>query len=241
MHLFRYVINSSMSNRIIVAVDGHSSCGKSTFAKAIAKNLGYLYIDSGAMYRAVTLACIREGIATEKGVDIKRLPQLLENIRVGFTPNPNGEGWITTLNGEVVEDEIRTLQVSKFVSPVSAIAMVRDKMTQQQQDMGRDKGIVMDGRDIGTVVFPQAELKIFMTASSEIRAQRRLKELQQKGQNVLYEEILANVQERDRIDQSREVAPLRQAPDAIVLDNTSITVEEQMKWVEDIVRKKVTE
>jgi cytidylate kinase len=230
-----------MSNRIIVAVDGHSSCGKSTFAKAIAKNLGYLYIDSGAMYRAVTLACIREGIATEKGVDIKRLPQLLENIRVGFTPNPNGEGWITTLNGEVVEDEIRTLQVSKFVSPVSAIAMVRDKMTQQQQDMGRDKGIVMDGRDIGTVVFPQAELKIFMTASSEIRAQRRLKELQQKGQNVLYEEILANVQERDRIDQSREVAPLRQAPDAIVLDNTSITVEEQMKWVEDIVRKKVTE
>jgi cytidylate kinase len=228
-----------MSKKIIIAIDGHSSCGKSTFAKAIAKNLGYLYIDSGAMYRAVTLACIQEGIASETEIDLQLLPKLLEGIRVCFTPNPQGEGWLTTLNEKVVEEEIRSLEVSKLVSPVSAIAIVRDKMTLQQQEMGKDKGIVMDGRDIGTVVFPHAELKIFMTASPEIRAHRRLKELIEKGQNVSFEEVLKNVQERDRIDQSRDVAPLRKADDAIVLDNSYMTIPEQMEWVEQIIRSKI--
>ena len=227
------------SKRIVIAIDGHSSCGKSTFAKLIAKELGYLYIDSGAMYRAVTLACIREGIASAAGIDLDRLPKLLDNIKVGFAPNPKGEGWPTTLNGQVVEDEIRTLEVSKLVSPVSAIPLVRSIMTRQQQEMGRNKGIVMDGRDIGTVVFPQAELKIFMTASPEIRAQRRLKEMHEKGQHATFEEVLANVRERDRIDQSREVAPLRQADDAIVLDNSHMTVPQQMEWVKRIVEEKM--
>ena len=227
------------SKRIVIAIDGHSSCGKSTFAKLIAKELGYLYIDSGAMYRAVTLACIREGIANEAGIDLDRLPKLLDNIEVGFTPNPKGEGWLTTLNGQAVEDEIRTLEVSNLVSPVSAIPMVRSIMTRQQQEMGRNKGIVMDGRDIGTVVFPQAELKIFMTASPEIRAQRRLKEMHEKGQHATFEEVLANVRERDRIDQSREVAPLRQADDAIILDNSYMTVPQQMEWVNRIVEEKM--
>ncbi|HNV82506.1 MAG: (d)CMP kinase [Tenuifilaceae bacterium] len=227
------------SKRIVIAIDGHSSCGKSTFAKLIAKELGYLYIDSGAMYRAVTLACIREGIANEAGIDLDRLPKLLDNIEVGFTPNPKGEGWLTTLNGQAVEDEIRTLEVSNLVSPVSAIPMVRSIMTRQQQEMGRNKGIVMDGRDIGTVVFPQAELKIFMTASPEIRAQRRLKEMHEKGQHATFEEVLANVRERDRIDQSREVAPLRQADDAIILDNSYMTVPQQMEWVKRIVEEKM--
>lgn len=227
------------SKRIVIAIDGHSSCGKSTFAKLIAKELGYLYIDSGAMYRAVTLACIREGIANEAGIDLDRLPKLLDNIKVGFAPNPKGEGWLTTLNGQEVEDEIRTLEVSKLVSPVSAIPLVRSIMTRQQQEMGRNKGIVMDGRDIGTVVFPQAELKIFMTASPEIRAQRRLKEMHEKGQHATFEEVLANVRERDRIDQSREVAPLRQADDAIILDNSYMTVPQQMEWVKRIVEEKM--
>jgi cytidylate kinase len=228
-----------MTKKIIIAIDGHSSCGKSTFAKAIAKNLGYLYIDSGAMYRAVTLACIQAGIASETGIDLQSLPKLLEDITVGFTPNPRGEGWLTTLNNKVVEEDIRTLEVSNLVSPVSTIAMVRQKMTRQQQEMGKSKGIVMDGRDIGTVVFPNAELKIFMTASPEIRAQRRLKELVEKGQNVTFEEVLKNVQERDRIDQSRDVAPLKKADDAIVLDNSYMTIPKQMEWVEQIIRSKI--
>ena len=220
--------------KITIAVDGYSSCGKSTYAKAIAKRLGYIYIDSGAMYRAVTLACIREGLATSEGVNQEPLPQLLSEIKVSFIANPQGDGWLTTLNGEVVEEPIRTLEVSNLVSPVSAISIVRDKMTQQQQDMGAQKGIVMDGRDIGTVVFPNAELKIFMTADPIIRAQRRLKEMQTKGQKATLEEVLKNIEERDHIDRNRDVAPLKQASDAIVLDNSHMTVEEQMTWFDDV-------
>lgn len=220
--------------KITIAIDGYSSCGKSTYAKAIAQRLNYIYIDSGAMYRAVTLACIRAGVANESGVDEDRLPELLHSLKVGFVPNQSGTGWLTTLNNEVVEDEIRTLEVSNLVSPVSAIAMVRSKMTQQQQEMGKQKGIVMDGRDIGTVVFPNAELKIFMTADPLIRAKRRLKEMEQNGQSATLNEVLENIEQRDHIDRNREVAPLRQAPDAIVLDNSNMTVEQQMEWFQKL-------
>jgi len=220
--------------KITIAIDGYSSCGKSTYAKAIAQRLNYIYIDSGAMYRAVTLACIRAGVANESGVDEDRLPELLHSLKVGFVPNQSGTGWLTTLNNEVVEDEIRTLEVSNLVSPVSAIAMVRSKMTQQQQEMGKQKGIVMDGRDIGTVVFPNAELKIFMTADPLIRAKRRLKEMEQNGQSATLNEVLENIEQRDHIDRNREVAPLRQAPDAIVLDNSHMTIEQQMEWFQKL-------
>jgi len=226
--------------KIIIAVDGYSSCGKSTFAKAIAKKVNYLYIDSGAMYRAVTLACIRQGIANDDGVKEELVSQLLNKINVGFIPDKNAEGWLTTLNGEVVEADIRSLRVSNLVSPVSALPIVRKKMTQQQQKMGEQQGIVMDGRDIGTVVFPNAQLKIFMTAEPKIRAQRRLNELKQNGQDVSFEQILKNIEERDYIDRNRSVAPLTQADDAIVLDNSSMTVEEQMDWFTQIY-KKITE
>jgi len=228
---------SVRNKKITIAVDGYSSCGKSTFAKAIAKKLGYIYIDSGAMYRAVTLAGIRNGIATSQGVDTSKLPDLLRSIEVGFILNPEGDGWLTTLNNEVVENDIRTLEVSNLVSPVSAIPMVRDVMTLQQQNMGKQKGIVMDGRDIGTVVFPDAELKIFLTANPLIRAERRLKELKAKGDNVSLDDVLKNIEERDHIDRNRQVAPLRQAPDAIVLDNSNISVSEQMDWFEEIFKK----
>jgi cytidylate kinase len=223
-----------LNAKITIAVDGFSSCGKSTYAKAIAKKLGYIFIDSGAMYRAVTHACILDGVATSEGVDQIKLPKLLDAIKIGFVVNPNGEGWLTTLNGKVIEDEIRTLEVSKLVSPVSAIAIVREKMTLQQQEMGKQKGIVMDGRDIGTVVFPDAELKIFMTADPKIRAQRRLLEMEQKGLKVSLSEVLANIEERDNIDRNRDVAPLKQAHDAIVLDNSYLTVEQQMEWFDKI-------
>jgi cytidylate kinase len=225
---------------ITIAVDGYSSCGKSTFAKAIAHRLNYIYIDSGAMYRAVTLACIRKGIATISGVDKVRLTELLRDIKVGFVKSAAEDGWLTTLNGEVVEREIRTLEVSGLVSPVSAIPMVRNKMTQQQQEMGEHKGIVMDGRDIGTVVFPKAELKIFMTADPTIRAQRRLKEMESKGEKATLKEVLMNIEERDRIDRTRDVAPLRQAADAIVLDNSHLSVEDQMQWFDNIYKEVVS-
>ena len=220
-----------MSNkRITIAVDGYSSCGKSTFAKQIAKRLEYLYIDSGAMYRAVTFACIESGVAKKHGVNEEKLLALLNGIKVGFVVNNQGDGWLTTLNGKVIEEEIRSLEVSQLVSHVSVIGAVRQKMTQQQQEMGAKKGIVMDGRDIGTVVFPHAELKIFMTADPHIRAERRLKELLQKGQDVSLNEVLQNIEERDHIDKNRDIAPLRQANDAIVLDNSHMTVEQQMEW-----------
>ena len=217
--------------KITIAIDGYSSCGKSTMAKDLAREVGYIYIDSGAMYRAVTLYCLENGLFTPDGIDTEKLEAMMPNIRISFQLNPETQRPMTYLNGENVEDRIRTMEVSTRVSPVAAIPFVREALVKQQQEMGQAKGIVMDGRDIGTVVFPDAELKIFVVASAEIRAQRRYDELKAKGQEASYEEILANVKERDYIDQNREVSPLRQAEDAILLDNSNLTIEEQKQWL----------
>ncbi|MEJ5316939.1 MAG: (d)CMP kinase [Tenuifilum sp.] len=226
-----------MDKKIVIAIDGFSSCGKSTFAKAIAKRLGYLYIDSGAMYRVVTLELLRRGLINDGVVDTSMLQSILKEINIGFSYDPVKMAYLTTLNGEVVEDEIRSPQVANHVSLVAAIPAVRTRLVELQRELGKMKGIVMDGRDIGTVVFPDAELKIFMTADPIVRARRRLKELQEKGLNVTLDEVLKNIEERDYIDQNRDVAPLRKADDAVVLDNTNMTVEEQMEWVEEMVKR----
>lgn len=226
-----------MDKKIVIAIDGFSSCGKSTFAKAIAKRLGYLYIDSGAMYRVVTLELLRRGLINDGVVDTSMLQSILKEINIGFSYDPVKMVYLTTLNGEVVEDEIRSPQVANHVSLVAAIPAVRTRLVELQRELGKMKGIVMDGRDIGTVVFPNAELKIFMTADPIVRARRRLKELQEKGLNVTLDEVLKNIEERDYIDQNRDVAPLRKADDAVVLDNTNMTVEEQMEWVEEMVKR----
>ena len=220
--------------KIIVAIDGHSSCGKSTMAKSLAAQVGYIYVDTGAMYRAVTLFAMRQGLFDAQGQpDAARLEALVPKIEVSFHLDPTTNLPLVCLNGEVVEEEVRTLEVSSHVSAIAALPFVREALTRQQQRMGEEKGIVMDGRDIGTVVFPQAELKVFVTASAEVRAQRRYLELTAKGQSVAFEDILRNVQERDYIDSHREVAPLRQADDALVLDNSELTREEQMQWLLD--------
>lgn len=231
---------SEMTNRkIIVAIDGHSSCGKSTIAKAVAAQFGYIFIDSGAMYRAVTLYVLRHHLI--EGGEVKRndLVSALPQIKIEFRYNPDKQISDTWLNGENVEDEIRQLPVSQHVSQVAAISEVRRAMVQLQHEMGKNKGIVMDGRDIGTVVFPEAELKLFVTASAKIRAQRRFDELTAKGEKVSYEEILQNVKERDRIDSTREVSPLRKADDALVLDNSNLTREEQLEWVIERVKERL--
>ena len=220
--------------KIIVAIDGHSSCGKSTMAKSLAAQVGYIYVDTGAMYRAVTLFAMRQGLFDAQGQpDAARLEALVPEIEVSFHLDPTTNLPLVCLNGEVVEEEVRTLEVSSHVSAIAALPFVREALTRQQQRMGEEKGIVMDGRDIGTVVFPQAELKVFVTASAKVRAQRRFLELTAKGQAVAFEDILRNVQERDYIDSHREVAPLRQADDALVLDNSEMTREEQMQWLLD--------
>ena len=220
--------------KIIVAIDGHSSCGKSTMAKSLAAQVGYIYVDTGAMYRAVTLFAMRQGLFDAQGQpDAARLEALVPKIEVSFRLDPTTNLPLVCLNGEVVEEEVRTLEVSSHVSAIAALPFVREALTRQQQRMGEEKGIVMDGRDIGTVVFPQAELKVFVTASAKVRAQRRFLELTAKGQAVAFEDILRNVQERDYIDSHREVAPLRQADDALVLDNSEMTREEQMQWLLD--------
>ena len=221
------------NSKIVIAIDGHSSCGKSTVAKELAKRLGYIYLDSGAMYRSVTLFALRNNLASDGVVDESGLIARLNEISIDFRYNPQGQQNETYLNGENVEKEIRQLWVSGYVSPVATIRDVRQEMVKQQRDMGKNKGIVMDGRDIGTVVFPKAELKIFMTASAEVRAQRRYDELIAKGELVSFDEILQNVQERDRIDSTREVSPLKQADDALVLDNSFLSREEQLAWVID--------
>jgi len=226
-----------MHKKIVIAIDGFSSCGKSTFAKAIAKRLGYLYIDSGAMYRAVTLELLRRGLIKDGVVDTSALKSILREIYITFSYDSAQSVYLTTLNGEVVEEEIRSPQVANHVSIVAAIPDVRTRLVELQRELGKQKGIVMDGRDIGTVVFPNAELKIFMTADPLVRAQRRLKELQEKGLNLTFDEVLKNIEERDFIDQNRDVAPLRKADDAVVLDNTNLTVEEQMEWVEGLVSR----
>lgn len=225
--------------KITIAIDGYSSCGKSTMAKDLAREIGYIYIDSGAMYRAVTLYCLENGLFTEDGIDTERLKKDISDIRISFRLNPETQRPMTHLNGINVEDRIRTMEVSSHVSPVAALGFVREALVKQQQEMGKAKGIVMDGRDIGTVVFPDAELKIFVTATAEIRAQRRYDELKAKGQEASYEEILTNVKERDYIDMNREVSPLRQAADAILLDNSQLTIEEQKQWLQEQFNKAV--
>jgi CMP/dCMP kinase len=222
---------SDNNNKIIIAIDGHSSCGKSTVAKEIAQKLNYIFIDTGAMYRAVTLYCLRHNLIDNGIVNIPELKNNLDQIKVYFMLNPETQHNDIWLNGENVEQEIRLLAVSNNVSPVAAVAEVRHRLVALQQEMGKSKGIVMDGRDIGTVVFPEAELKIFMTAQPDVRAQRRFDELIAKGETISYEEIRANIIERDRYDETREESPLRKAEDAIILDNSFMTREEQLKWV----------
>ena len=219
--------------KITIAIDGYSSCGKSTMAKDLAREVGYIYIDSGAMYRAVTLYCLENQLFTAEGIDTARLEANMPGIHISFQLNPETGRPMTHLNGVNVEDRIRTMEVSNRVSPVAALPFVREALVKLQQDMGKEKGIVMDGRDIGTTVFPEAELKIFVTASAEVRAQRRYDELKAKGQEASFEEILANVKERDYIDQNREVSPLRKADDAILLDNSHLTIEEQKQWLKE--------
>ena len=218
--------------KITIAVDGFSSCGKSTLAKQLAAKLGYVYIDSGAMYRAVTLFAINNGLVADEKLDTEKLIARLGEINIHFERNVAGE-LQTFLNGENVEREIRKIYVSQWVSPVSAIPEVRHVMVAQQQKLGEAKGVVMDGRDIGTTVFPNAELKIFVTADVDVRAQRRYDELLAKGDSVNMDEIKNNLQERDRIDQSRKESPLRKADDAVVLDNSNITREEQLQVAYD--------
>ncbi|MBE6177159.1 MAG: (d)CMP kinase [Rikenellaceae bacterium] len=217
--------------KIVIAIDGFSSCGKSTFAKAIAARLGYIFIDTGAMYRAVTLYALEHGAIRSGIVHEEEVVALLNQISITFRFNPERGASDIYVNGDRVEGKIRTIEVSNCVSAVSAIAQVRTMLVRMQQEMGRRRGVVMDGRDIGTVVFPDAELKIFMTADPHVRAQRRYDELTAKGDRVSLEEIEQNVRDRDYQDMHRAISPLRQADDAIVLDNSAMTVEEQMEWV----------
>uniref|UniRef100_UPI00321768BE (d)CMP kinase n=1 Tax=uncultured Draconibacterium sp. TaxID=1573823 RepID=UPI00321768BE len=228
-------------NKIIIAIDGHSSCGKSTMAKSLAKELGYVYIDSGAMYRVVTLVALRNGWITNRVPDTDKIIAGLADIKISFKWDEELGKNTTFLNGENVEDEIRQLEVSENVSPISTIAEVRSEMVRQQRENGKNKGIVMDGRDIGTVVFPEAELKIFMTASPEIRAQRRYLELTEKGDKVNFNEILANVEGRDKIDSTRAVSPLKKADDAIILDNSNLNREQQLEWTINRVKERTEE
>ncbi len=216
--------------KIIVAIDGHSSCGKSTMAKALARKIGYTYVDTGAMYRAVTLFAIRNGLFTTDGIDTSTLAREMENIHISFKSDAEGRQ-VTILNGENVEKEIRGMEVSGKVSPISAIDFVRASLVEQQRILGAEKAVVMDGRDIGTVVYPDAELKIFVTATARVRAPRRLDELKARGSDVTFNEVLKNVQERDYIDSHREISPLKQASDAIVLDNSNMSIEEQDEWL----------
>lgn len=216
---------------ITIAIDGHSSCGKSTMAKDLAKEIGYIYIDTGAMYRAVTLFAMLNGLITDAGIDEDALHNRMADILITFQLNEETGRPDTYLNGVCVEREIRTMEVSKYVSPIATLGFVREAMVELQRLMGEAKGVIMDGRDIGTVVFPNAELKIFVTASADVRAKRRFDELTAKGETCNFDEILANVVERDRIDSTRAISPLRKAEDAIVLDNSNMTIPEQKAWL----------
>ena len=228
--------------KITIAIDGFSSCGKSTMAKDLAKKLGYVYVDTGAMYRTVTLYAMRNGLFNADGsVKTADLERQMNKINITFKLNKTAERPDTYLNNELVENDIRTLEVSNHVSQIAAIPFVREAMVAQQQRMGKDKGVVMDGRDIGTTVFPEAELKVFVTASAEVRAQRRYDELKEKGMPADFNDILKNVQERDYIDSHREVSPLRKAPDAIELDNSHMTIAEQSAWLMEQVKQKIEE
>jgi len=217
--------------KIVIAIDGYSSCGKSTMAKDLAREVGYVYVDSGAMYRAVTLFALRRGFFRGESLDVEALCASLPEVGISFRLDPATRMPRTLLNGEDVEEAIRTLEVSAHVSPVAAVPAVREVLMREQRALGREKGIVMDGRDVGTAVFPEAELKIFVTASAEVRAQRRCDELKAKGQDVRFEDVLRNVEERDYIDTHRAMNPLRQAADALVLDNGNLTIAEQKAWL----------
>ena len=224
-------MSSPTKRKIIIAIDGFSSCGKSTFAKEIAARIGYVFIDTGAMYRAVTLYGIEHGAIHDGTVDASQLEALLPQIQISFSFNKQRGASDIYLNGVNVEERIRRIDVSEYVSRVSQIAAVRSRLVHMQQEMGEQKGVVMDGRDIGTTVFPDAELKIFVTASPEIRAQRRYDELKAKGEEAGFDEILENVKQRDYIDQNREVSPLRKADDALLLDNSHMTISQQKEWL----------
>ena len=220
--------------KITIAIDGHSSCGKSTMAKDLAKRIGYIYVDTGAMYRSVTLYALRNGLFNANGtIKEEELKAQMGNIKISFKLNKATGRPDTYLNGENVENLIRTMEVSSHVSVIAALPFVRAALVEQQQQMGAEKGIVMDGRDIGTVVFPNAELKVFVTASPEVRAQRRYDELKAKGMEANFDDILKNVQERDYIDSHRATSPLRKAEGAIELDNSNITIEQQQQWLYD--------
>lgn len=242
-------MDNTSIKKIIIAIDGHSSCGKSTMAKELARQLGYVYVDTGAMYRAVTLYAMRGDMIAQKEVKENALRKDVEDgkIQVSFKFNPETGRPDTYLNGERVEDEIRQMAVSSHVSVIAALPFVRTMLTAQQKTMGEYKGIVMDGRDIGTAVFPNAELKIFVTASAKVRAQRRYDELMKKActeeerQAINYDEILDNVKQRDYIDSHRETAPLRQADDALVLDNSNMTIPEQNAWLLEKAKARMTE
>lgn len=226
--------------KITIAIDGYSSCGKSTMAKDLAKEIGYVYVDTGAMYRSVTLYALRNKLFDAEGnVKVDELEKKMPEIHISFKINEATGRPDCYLNGELVEKEIRSLEVSSHVSPIAAIPFVREALVAQQKKMGEDKGIVMDGRDIGTTVFPDAELKIFVTASSQVRAQRRYDELQEKGMPADFEDILKNVEERDYIDTHRETSPLRQAEDAIVLDNSQLTIPQQKAWLMEQYQKAI--
>ena len=224
--------------KIIVAIDGFSSCGKSTMAKTLARETGYIYVDTGAMYRAVSLFCIRNGWMTDSELNTAAIEKHIAEIQLEFRTNENGKAEMY-MNGENIENEIRTLDVANGASKVSTLGAVRRELVRQQQKMGEKKGIVMDGRDIGTVVFPEAELKIFLTASAEVRAQRRWDEMRTKGENVSYEEVLANVIERDFRDQNRDESPLRKAVDAIEIDNTTLHPNEQQEILRQLFERKL--
>lgn len=223
--------------QIIIAIDGFSSCGKSSFAKLIADKYNYIFIDSGAMYRAVTLYALENNIINNGVIDREKLISQLNNITIFFKNDVRSGTSATILNGKDVSQEIRSLEVNKNVSPVSSIKEVRNKMVLLQKEMGNKRGVVMDGRDIGTTVFPNAELKIFMTASVDVRIERRYKELTDKSENVSLEEIKENILYRDNFDQTRDESPLKMADDAILLDNSNMSISEQMDWFDDIFTK----
>ena len=227
-----------MKRGLTIAIDGLSSCGKSTFAKALAQELGYIYVDTGAMYRAVTLAFLRAGIQTPEQLSETEIESFLSKHTVSFVCE-EGKAPVVTLDGEPLGDEIRGSAVSSLVSPVAALSAVRRAMVAQQRVLGREGGVVMDGRDIGQTVFPNAELKIFMVASDTVRAQRRFDELKAKGIAATYEEVLGNLRQRDQIDQTRACDPMRKAPDAIELDNSEMTPAQQMEWILPIVQERL--
>ncbi len=227
-----------MEKRMIIAIDGYSSCGKSTFAREIARKLNYIYIDSGAMYRAVTLYCLRQNLVKDGEADTNGIVSELDRIHIDFVYNPDLDQYETFLNSENVEKEIRGMEVAGNVSRISQIFQVRERLVELQRQIGSLKGIVMDGRDIGTVVFPDADIKIFMTASVDIRAKRRYDELREKGSDARIDEIRKNIVARDIADENRDISPLRRAEDAIVLDNSRMSVKQQMEWFDQIIEKK---